>query len=126
MSAVDYSKLRASNPTRVTVPFAPWGGDVTIARLDPEDMLELHALAGEMPKGPNGRLGPKDAITFGVALLQKAIVDEDGSRPFGDEEGRLYLRREFGSLTPLLEEAIRLNRIGAQDAEADRAAAQKK
>lgn len=83
-------QLKQKRPTHAEIEVEEWGGLVRMERVTAREQLELNSLFDS--------LNDEDTRTTGVVaiieLLSRSVVDADGERIFGTEEGRDFLARE--------------------------------
>jgi len=93
-------------PVKVSVP--EWGGDVYLRVLTVADQVNLSE-------------GVKPAETP-IQVLLMCLVDEQGTRIFGDEDGDELAKEEFPVVLRLFGEAAKLNGLTSKELEAAMAA----
>ena len=119
------AELMAASPATVDVECAAWSGTVRLARLSPAAKLRLALRAGTLTKDDGGNIQMLDAGNwdFAVDVVAESVVDEGGTLQFSEPSARAWLCGEINAVSELLSAAMRLNRLGGAEIDADAEAA---
>jgi hypothetical protein len=90
-----------------------WGGSVRVSRLSGLHRAELDdVLRGVL--GENKTLTSVTGLQYTLALIVRAVVDDEGNRIFSDEDVESLRTKSDEALARVGEVAARLNGIGAK------------
>lgn len=115
------AQLMAASPTTIDVQCAAWDGTVRLARLDPAAKLRLALRASTLTKDEAGKVQMLDSSNwdFAVDVVAASVVDETGALQFADPSARAWLCGEINAVSELLGAAMKLNRLGGAEIDAD-------
>lgn len=104
---LDKAAILAANDARITKLEVPeWGGEVY-----------LRAMSGRDRDQFEQRVQGKQLSNIRAVLASLSLCDSEGKRLFNDNEIELLGAKSAAALDRVFSEALKLNRIGAQDVE---------
>jgi len=116
----DFAEIKKLEMFRI-VPVPSWGGNVRLNKPNALTLMPVISRQDKFDKDDTGKfLNDEEAIEFATSLLSVMIADEDGALQFNSDDGRDRLKREFGAIQTLLEDAIELCGIGEKQAKKKR------
>lgn len=109
--AINFEELLAGDDEEFRdVPVPRWGGDVRLRRLELHDWIHFADKLKDYELDADGFFVQRaQLIDFGVELLAKTIVGEDGRLPLDNDAGRRRLQRDPFVLVQLLRESMDLS-----------------
>jgi len=111
-----FDQLSKNRPPFKDVLCKAWDCDVRLQKLDGPDKLRMVELTEGLEKDDDGNVLDKQAgYEFGLELLARSIVDDEGTLQFAAPAARQWLSGEIEAVAELLDEAIELNGLGADD-----------
>jgi len=111
-----FEQITQGRPTHLDVPCKAWGCDVRLQRLSGPDKLDIVELSETLDKDDQGNvLDKKAGYVFGLELLSRSIVDDQGNLQFATPLRLHWLSGEIGACSELLGPATQLNNLGPDD-----------
>lgn len=101
---------------REAVEVAEWGGTVWVTRLSGLHRAELDDITRELI-GEKKKLTNVEALHYTMALIVRAVVDDEGNRVFSDDDIALLHKKSDEALARVGTVAARLNGVGAKEEE---------
>lgn len=98
---------------REAVEVTEWGGTVWVTRLSGLHRAELDDITRNL-LGEDKKFTSVTGLEYTLALLVRAVVDEDGNRLFTDDDIQRLRTKSDEALGRVAEVAVRLNGLGAK------------